>query len=236
VTKRTTWKQRCLNGLSDDMPTAVAACHKPIRGDGSKFCSDTCGMTYMRKRIDKWAGSGGNRAHLWESVKGAPRREGTVAVVPVAAAQAAHAMPSPSGPHQVLGDHRASLLAQVVRQPAQNRIEREVARLRTQLADWAARRAVLEHALGTVEWRTRLLARASSRADALGACGWDQRLCYGDEECEEFGAGVLESYDGGAEGDEAQMDEYGAWWCSDSRKCARHSGCVSSSDAPPASC
>jgi COMPASS component SPP1 len=183
----------------------------------------------MRKRIDKWALNGGNRAHLWESVKGAPRREGTVAVVPIASSQSAHAVPGPSGPNQVLGDHRSSLLAQAVVQPAQNRVEREVARLRAQLADWAARRRALEHALGTVDWRMRLLTRASARADALGGCGWDQRLCYGDEECEEFGAGVLESYDVSEEGDEAQMEEFGAWWCADSRKCARHSGYVSTS-------
>jgi COMPASS component SPP1 len=78
VTKRTTWKQRCLNGLSATAPASATACHKPARGDGSKFCSDACGMGYMRGRIDAWAARGGSRAHLWESVKGAPRREGTV--------------------------------------------------------------------------------------------------------------------------------------------------------------
>jgi COMPASS component SPP1 len=182
-------------------------------------------MEYMRKRIDNWVVNGGNRAHLWESVKGAPRREGTVAVVPPASDEDPRpSYTSPQGPDQAPGNYRSSDVARAIVQPAQNRIEREINRLRAQLGGWTSRKTGLQHELGIIDWRLRLLARANERADIVGQCGWDQRLCYGDEECVEFGAGVLESYDMHAEGDEAQVEEFGVWWCAESRKCPRHAG------------
>ncbi|KAH8998894.1 hypothetical protein EDB86DRAFT_785430 [Lactarius hatsudake] len=76
---RTTWKRRCLNGLKQRDPNSPEACHKPARGAFSKYCSDECGVQYMHMRISLWVDNGGNRDRLWETVKGAERREGVVA-------------------------------------------------------------------------------------------------------------------------------------------------------------
>jgi len=55
----------------------------------------------------------------------------------------------------------------------------------------------------------------------LGQCGWDQRLCFGDAEWADFGAGVLESYDG----EVMQVDgEEAEWWCPGKKQCERHAG------------
>ncbi|KAI9445275.1 hypothetical protein H4582DRAFT_2125647 [Lactarius indigo] len=67
---RTTWKRRCLNGLKQRDPNSPDACHKPARGAFSNICT---------MRISFWVDNGGNRDRLWETVKGAERREGVVA-------------------------------------------------------------------------------------------------------------------------------------------------------------
>jgi COMPASS component SPP1 len=228
VSKTTTWKPRCLNGLSSANPSSKDACHKPKRSDGSKFCSDTCGMEYMSARIDGWVSCGGDRAHLWESVKGAPRREGFVAVVPLAPEGEQIVEIVPQGPDQTLEQsYKSSDAARAVVQPAHDRVQREVDRLESQISGWKERQLEQQQELKIVSWRIQLLARASHRADAVGECGWDQRLCYGDEEWLEFGEGVLESYDveqGGADQDHA--DEFGQWWCPAPKKCNRHAGWV----------
>jgi COMPASS component SPP1 len=75
---KTTYKRRCLLGLKHVDPSSAIACHKPARGVFSKYCSDDCGIKYMQSRIDEWVKKGGKRGRLWESVKGAEKREGVV--------------------------------------------------------------------------------------------------------------------------------------------------------------
>ncbi|KAF5311748.1 hypothetical protein D9619_003221 [Psilocybe cf. subviscida] len=78
---RTTYKQRCLYGLRHPDPNSSKACHKAARGAFSKYCSDECGVKYMQSRVDNWAKKGGKPDKLWESVKGADKREGVVCAV-----------------------------------------------------------------------------------------------------------------------------------------------------------
>ena len=78
--------------------------------------------------------------------------------------------------------------------------------------------------------RHKLLNLAIERADRKGECGWDQRLCFGDEEWREFGEGVLESYDAPVASESTRMDvdgeetEEAEWWCRGKKKCERHAG------------
>jgi COMPASS component SPP1 len=209
-----------------------------VRADGSKFCSDACGMAYMKARIDGWTHRGGDRGGLWEAVKGAQRLEGVVAIPPTAVATTApakdEAAPAALGAARfrpagsISADaYRPTSGPRAIVQPASghDRIAREVARLRAQVAQWATRRAALVRELAMLGWREQLFARACARADVRGECGWDQRLCFGDEECAEFGAGVLESYD---EHEAADGEDTGQeWWCRGVKKCDRHGGCVS---------
>lgn len=178
----------------------------------------------MSKRIDNWEARGGNRAHLWQSVKGAQRLEGVVALVPPVQKDAQPVSSAPQGPDQSLEAYRSSDAARAIVQPAQSRIEREADRLRAQVEGWIARKHDLKQELVIINWRTRLLTRASQRADLLGECGWDQRMCYGDEEWEEFGQGVLESYDERPTEDDELNEEFGQWWCPAPKKCNRHAG------------
>jgi COMPASS component SPP1 len=78
-------------------------------------------------------------------------------------------------------------------------------------------------------WRERLTELASERAEKLDICGWDQRLCFGDEEWADFGAGVLETYEEKLESGEsmsvdAAAEGDGEWWCPGKKKCDRHAG------------
>jgi len=82
-----------------------------------------------------------------------------------------------------------------------------------------------------VLWREKLLELATARANNIDECGWDQRLCFGDEEYAEFGTGVLESYEEQGtrreDGDAMQIDgaaEGAEWWCKGKKKCDRHAG------------
>lgn len=234
--KRTTWKRRCLMGLSQPNPSEPSSCHKPARPDGSKFCSDECGVAYMQRRIDAWVASGGNRAALWESVKGAQRREGIV-TVPLTASEtrslksdendAANAPPPAE-------KQKEALAKQHLVQPAQSRTAREVAKLNSFTTSYDARRTAARKEMELVEWRTRVLALASDRAEHLDECGWDQRLCFSDEEIEELGAAVVASYSGigsgeGVNSEKTEVEEMGGeeegdWWCREKRKCRRHTG------------
>ncbi|KAH9937653.1 uncharacterized protein B0H18DRAFT_1081769 [Fomitopsis serialis] len=84
--------------------------------------------------------------------------------------------------------------------------------------------------MDVVLWREKLVELAAARAEQMDECGWDQRLCFGEEEYAEFGVSVLESYEEveQATGDAMQVDvaqtEDGEWWCRGHRKCARHAG------------
>ncbi|KAL5535553.1 SPP1 [Sanghuangporus sanghuang] len=227
---RTTYKQRCFSGLKHPDPDSPEACHKPSRGAYSKYCSDECGVRHMHRKIQSWAGNGGDIRSFWESVKDAKRREGfvtheldrTLPKVILAEIQN-NSLPRPqasvSEVKQTLGDEEG-----------RNSI---VFRLEEQLQTIVQEREELKKQLEVLSWRERLLQLASDRAESMGDCGWDQRLVYGDEEWMEFGAGVLESYDEAAPNGHSEENQdmdvdggtvVGEWWCRGKKKCERHVG------------
>ncbi|PCH33586.1 hypothetical protein WOLCODRAFT_135204 [Wolfiporia cocos MD-104 SS10] len=223
---KTTYKRRCLNGLEHPNPASPAACHKPARGAFSKYCSDECGMHYMQSRIDAWSG---NKELLWESVKDAKKREGVV----VRVKSNVDAVPKLEGDGHVPAERPPLDVSLEVVKPSQSKVDREVARLNAQLHGVARYRDELKKELEVVLWREKVIKLAAIRADNIDECGWDQRLCFGDEEYIEFGASVLESYEetdsgGRPDSDAVTTDgaqpEDGEWWCKGKKKCDRHAG------------
>jgi COMPASS component SPP1 len=163
----------------------------------------------MQMRISLWVEGGGNRDRLWETVKNAERREGVVVSARVAAGT---------------GD-QAVTMAMVP--PKISKADRELARLRARLETLVQKRETLKAEMDVIAWREKVTELAIQHADAIEQCGWDQRLCFGEEEVAEFGASVLESY----EENHGQVDVDGAqeeaeWWCMGKKMCDRHSGCV----------
>lgn len=212
---RTTWKRRCLNGLKQRDPNSADACHKPARGAFSKYCSDECGVQYMHMRISLWVDNGGNRDRLWETVKNAERREGVVV--------SARALEGQSRSPLITGDQ--AMLATVP--PNISKADRELARLRARLETLVQTRETLKVEMDVVAWREKVTELAIQHADTIEQCGWDQRLCFGEEEVAEFGASVLESYEENhAQADVDGTQEEAEWWCTGKKKCDRHSGCV----------
>lgn len=212
----TTYKRRCFAGLQHPSPSSPSACHKPARGALSKYCSDECGVKYMQQRIDAWTAKGGSTRLLWDSVKNAERREGVV----VQADRLSLLQYDPTG---------ASVLAA----ECSVKHDREVERLRSRLDRVMKTREQLKKEMEVVIWRQKLVELASDRANRVDECGWDQRLCFDDEEWAEFGAGVLESYEESQEDVDQtvngmQVDgpvaEHGEWWCKGKKKCDRHAG------------
>jgi len=227
---RTTYKRRCLAGLKHPNPSSSEACHKPARGILSKYCSDDCGVAFMQARIDAWAG---DKHRLWESVKDAEKREGIVVRAVAIATEVDGLTKSEDTIHASKTRPQSDVPLLEVVKASQSRIERELARLHRQLEKLAQRRDQLKKDMEVVLWREKLVQLATARAETLDECGWDQRLCFGDEECAEFGAGVLESYeeqgqDANENGDTMQVDgannEEGVWWCRGKKKCDRHAG------------
>lgn len=218
---RTTYKKRCLNGLRHPKPDSPHACHKPARGILSKYCSEECGIQYMQSRIEKW---GGEREKLWESVKSAEKREGVVVKARAKVRPEDDAKARTNGGEDPFEPVR----------PTQTKPAREIARLEASIAALAARREQLKREMDVVLWREKLIELATRRAEGREECGWDQRLCFGDEEWEEFGEGVLESYEEGAEEREREREPRaggigvadGEWWCTGKKKCDRHAGYV----------
>ncbi|KAH7883630.1 hypothetical protein F5I97DRAFT_1894403 [Phlebopus sp. FC_14] len=218
----TTWKRRCLFGLKHDDPCSPSACHKPSRGAFSKYCSDECGIKYMQSRITEWERSGGKRDLLWETVKGAEKRQGVVVRA------------GSKGPneHDTFQHHDTDgREPDPVDAAAKRRAEREIARLNTRLVQVVKEREMTKREIDTVLWREKVVDLASKRAERVDECGWDQRLCFGEEEWVDFGAEVLESYEeekGRAEsGDEADTNmavSHGEWWCTGKKRCDRHAG------------
>ncbi|KAF9044752.1 hypothetical protein BDZ89DRAFT_942869 [Hymenopellis radicata] len=181
---KTTYKMRCLNGLED--PDRETACPRPARGAVSKYCSQECGVKNMRRRIEAYTAKGGKKADLWEKVKDAERREGLVVR---------------------LGNGHIG--------KSRTKREREVEKLQTQLDAVSMQRETVKRSMDVAVWRERLLELAVGRAEAKqDECGWDQRLCFGEEEWEEFGEGALENY--------GSSDE--EWWCPGPADCDRHVG------------
>ncbi|KAI0361670.1 hypothetical protein OH77DRAFT_1417942 [Trametes cingulata] len=218
---KTTYKQRCFAGLKHPRPSSAAACHKPARGAFSKFCSDECGITYMQRRIDGW---GGDQTILWASVKDVKQREGVVVKVHVVQEEPKRAV-KPEQQRTVPG--QLVMENHEVQRPTKTQRERAVTRLQAELLKIAPKREALKQELEVILWRQRLLELATARAERVEECGWDQRLCFDEDEYAEYAAGVLDSYEEG-HADAMQVDgtgvEEGAWWCRGKKKCQRHSG------------
>lgn len=216
---RTTWKRRCQFGLQHENPSSASACHKPCRGAFSKYCSDECGIKSMQQRISEWEKSGGKREVLWEVVKNAEKREGIV----VRADSVKPLTPVTNGSR--LEERRAGRPDAT----GKRRAEWEIDRLNVQLEDVVTEREMLKREMDTVLWREKVVNLATQRAENVDQCGWDQRLCFGEEEWVDFGAEVLESYEEKGERTEEAMQVDGSsaqceWWCTGKKKCERHAG------------
>ncbi|KAJ8522571.1 hypothetical protein ONZ45_g917 [Pleurotus djamor] len=142
---------------------------------------------------------------LWENVKDAEKREGVVM-----RHNGVHVKPDPQ-----------DMENQPVRiRSEKSRATQEAERLKGLLDQVVLQREEIKRGMEVVIWRERLLELAAERSQQLGQCGWDQRLCFGDEEWTEYGEGVLESYE---ENDGEDASE-GEWWCPGPIKCERHNG------------
>lgn len=211
---KTTYKARCRYGLDHPEPDSSKACHKPAQGAFSKYCSPECGLNNVKKRIETFAKNGGKPELLWDSVKDAQRREAVVVVHEEGGLEAA----------KENGDAVAPPVVAVRVKPAKmGRVERDVASLNAVLDEVVTQREELKEGMEIVFWRERLLELACERAEQVGQCGWDQRLCFGEEEWADYGAGVLESYEDGAKEGAMQVDGE-EWWCVESERCERHAG------------
>ncbi|KAK2461885.1 hypothetical protein APHAL10511_006348 [Amanita phalloides] len=232
---KTTYKLRCLNGLKHPNPGSSSACHKPALGGGilSKFCSQDCGVEYMENRIEMWVKKGGKRERLWESVKHAEKREGVAIRVDGLKCSPEWMLKTENiNPSQDEEEKTCSATEKWKVKAAKSHME--VERLRNILHRVVKIREDIKKGMEVVLWRERLLDLATERAMSVGQCGWDQRLCFGDEEWREFGVGVLESYESKdestAEVDSSmQVDglggvEDGEWWCPGKTMCDRHAG------------
>lgn len=176
----------------------------------------------MQARIHAWRG---DKDSLWESVKEVRKREGVVILVRDA---------TDNGSNSEANGHASPAFStepilEVVK-PSRPKVEREKERLNGLLDKISHRRDELKKELDVVLWREKLIDLAAVRAEQLDECGWDQRLCFGEEEYAEFGASVLESYEEAEQstGDAMQVEgaqtEEGEWWCRGQKKCARHAG------------
>ena len=219
---RSTYKQRCIWGLSHPNPESPKACHKAAFGAFSKYCSDECGVKYIQSRVDSWAEKGGKTDILWESVKNAERREGVVVC----------AVDSEMDTESGVGGHPVK--AKIVR-PSKSKIERETERLHNLLGSIVKIREDIQRGMEIIVCRERLLQLASERAEHVGQCGWDHRLCCDDEEMADIGAGMLESYEDakveGVKEENGDTDMEGdghdeQWWCPGKKVCDRHAGFV----------
>ena len=214
---RTTYKTRCFRGLNHANPSSPEACHKAARGDYSKYCSDECGIQYMKIKIAEFEKGGGDRKKLWETVKHAEKREGVVVCVE----------------DGVKMDEEGACKNDMrnVTRTTKARVQWDVERLNGQLDQVVQEREKLKKELDLVLWRTRLLDFATERSEKVDECAWDQRLCFGYEEYADFGMEALTTYEAKdtEEGEDAmRVDSAGAeegeWWCRGKKKCERHFG------------
>ena len=174
-------------------------------------------MRSMHMRISVWVENGGNRDRLWDTVKNAERREGVVASARVLDERSRQTTKAEGG------------VTLAIVPPKVTKADRELARLRARLETLVQKRETLKAEMGIVAWREKVTELAIQHADTVEQCGWDQRLCFGDEEVVEFGASVLESYEEGLnQSDVDGTQEEAEWWCMGKKKCDRHSGCVCS--------
>lgn len=186
----------------------------------------------MQSRIDTWAKKGGKKDKLWESVKNAEKREGVVVRVEdddsISSLNGCHAK---SDPDCKQGKEGAEVLRNGALKPAKPKkikTEREKERL-TKILDQVIRTSNdLKTGMGVLAWREKLLELATERAENVGLCGWDQRLCYGDEEWADHSQSVFDSYEDKGDGDmdvdgQSESGE-GEWWCAEEAACSRHLG------------
>ena len=99
--------------------------------------------------------------------------------------------------------------------PSKTQAQRELERLEAALAKIEAKREGLARESEVLAWRERVVELAAARAERVQECGWDQRLCFGDEEVLEFGSEVLETYEEDerrSTPDGMQVDGVGEWW------------------------
>jgi COMPASS component SPP1 len=166
----------------------------------------------VQSRIDSWSKKGGKKEKLWESVKGAQKREGVVTRVEE----------NETGVKMEVDGDVDVKIAETKR----SAVEREVERLNIQLDRMDQQREQLKKEMEVILWREKLTELATKRSEKVDQCGWDQRLCFGDEEWADFGAGVLESYEEGGNSAEADSpaEGDGEWWCTGKKKCDRHAG------------
>jgi len=170
-------------------------------------------VQYMHMRISLWVESGGNRDRLWETVKNAERREGVVVLARVADGRSPRTTRDQAAP--------------AIIPPKISKADRELARLRARLESLVQKREALKAEMDVIAWREKVTELAIQHAETIEQCGWDQRLCFGDEEVAEFGASVLESYEENhSQADVDGTQEEAEWWCMGKKKCDRHSGCV----------
>ena len=180
----------------------------------------------MQSRIDSWAKKGGDSAKLWDSVKNAEKREGVV----VCAVEAeVNGCANGDGGTKMEVDGSSNGIVKSSKQhriipSTRTKVERETERLTALLESVMNLREEIKKGMEVVVWRERLLQLASERADNVGLCGWDQRLCFDDEEWADIGAGVLESYEGLKEEDGEMDMDVGEWWCPGQKLCDRHAG------------
>lgn len=157
---------------------------------------------------------------LWDSVKDAQKREAVVIVHD-------EVVPPVDGAEGCMKENKdAPVVTAHVKPSNMGKVEREVANLNAVLDEVVTLREGLKDGMEIVFWRERLLELATERAEQVGQCGWDQRLCFGEDEWADFGAGVLESYEEGAKEGAMQVDGE-EWWCIESEQCERHTGYVS---------
>ncbi|KAG5653072.1 hypothetical protein H0H81_002452 [Sphagnurus paluster] len=204
---RTTYKARCLWGLRHPDPSSPKACHRPARGAFSKYCSEECGVKYMQSRAEAWAKKGGKQEKLWEKVKDAEKREGVVVCA------------DDSVSMDVDGVCKDEKDKDKVARLKKGKAERDAERLHGLLESVVALREEIKKGMEGVIWREKLLELARERAEQVGECGWDRRLCFGEEELAELGAAVLESYE------EGRVEEGEGEWCAE-QTCTRHAGWV----------
>jgi COMPASS component SPP1 len=166
-------------------------------------------MKNMRRRIDGFTKTGGKKEQLWEVVKNAEKREGVVQCI------------ADDGCKKENGDTKP-----IIVKPVKSQVDREVERLHGLLDNVVKLREELKKGMEIVLWREKLLESATDRAEQVGNCGWDQRLCFGDEDWALYGDMALGSY--GEQTDKMEVDggDEPEWWCPGDAHCDRHSGYV----------
>lgn len=161
---------------------------RPSLGPMSKYCSPECGVKNMRRRIQCFQAKGGDVGIIRDQVQNAERRDGYV--VPLAEGL-------------------------VVKSKSQR--QREMEKLHAQLATVSTQRDTVKHSIDQLLMRERLLEMALDRSDSKrDQCGWDQRLCFGEDEWDAYGEELLENY----------IETGDEWFCDLSHDCRRHEGYV----------